>query len=180
MTTKTFVLSSNRSEFTQSFSPSIELDRYKKYEAALQSFDVYNSIPNIKQGENSLFIYSNDNGNIWKTIDLGTGSYELDAINSEIQDQMVINGDYNNVPTSEQYITIFPNISKLTSIIRITNPSYEVDFRNPNTIGSLLGFSPTILKHGNNESANIVNINSVNSILVNIDIVEGTMVNSKQ
>ena len=183
MASRSFTLSSDTADFTGDFtsdfttcySSPIILDPGKKYEAALFSIDIYNSIPNIKSGENDLFMYSIDNGNTWKNISLGTGSFELSTINNEIQRQMVVNGDYNE--NSSFYINIEPNISKLTSTVIITHASYQVDFRKPNTIGPLLGFLPTILKHGYNESSNIVDIMSVNSILVNVDIISGSYVN---
>lgn len=177
MTTQiTCVLSDNKSDFTTFYSPPIQLTLNKHYEAALITLDMYNSIPNVKEGVNDLFIYSSDNGNIWKTIHLGTGSYEIDSIKNEIQRQMIINGDY-DVDNSSFYIDIQPNISKLTSIIFITNPTYQVDFSQSNTIGPLLGFTPKVLLSGYNESDNIVNITSVNSILVNVDFIGGSFVN---
>ena len=177
--TNTFVLTSDQPDFTTSYSPAINLDINKRYEAALISLDMYNSIPNIEIGKNDLFIYSTDNGITWKTISIGTGSFEIEQLNNEIQRQMIINGDYDN-ENNLFYINILPNVSKLTSIVNITNPSYQIDFRPTNTIGPLLGFSSSILLHGYNESQNIVDIMSVNSILVNIDIINGSYVNKNQ
>ena len=53
----------------------------------------------------------------------------------------------------------------------------EVDFRRYNSINSLLGFDSKLYTSGFNESENIVNILSINSILVNIDIILGSHVN---
>jgi hypothetical protein len=177
--TITFVLTSDKPDFTTDFTTEINLDVNKKYEAALISLDMYNSIPNIEIGKNDLFIYSSDNGTTWKSISIGTGSFEIEQLNNEIQRQMIINGDYDN-NRNLFYINLLPNVSKLTSIVNITNPSYQVDFRPTNTIGPLLGFSSSILLHGYNESQNIVDIMSVNSILVNTDIINGSYVNKNQ
>ena len=166
----TLILNSDKSEFTTIYSPPICLDNNKKYEAALISLDIHNSIPNIEAGKNDLFIYSSDNGNTWKNINFGTGSFEIEHLNDEIQRQMINNDDYDK-ENNLFYINILPNISKLTSIINITNPLYQVDFRSLNTIGKLLGFNPLILSQEYNESQNIVNIMNVNSILVNADII---------
>lgn len=174
----TFVLSSNKSDFTTFYSPTINLDENKKYEAALISVDIYNSIPNIEADKNDLFIYSADSGTTWKSIRFGTGSYEIEHLNNEIQRQMIINGDY-DIGNNLFYINLLPNISKLGSIVNITNPLYQVDFRLTSTIGSLLGFNSSILLHGYNESQSIVNIMDVNSILVNVDIISGSYVNKK-
>ena len=166
----TFILTGNTSDFTTCHN-SVILDPNKNYEAALLSLDTYNSIPNITQGKNNLFPYSVDNGKTWKIIALNTGAYELAAINNEIKRQLIANGD------NDSAITVTANVSRLTSIVSIENPSYKVDFSVPNTIGSVLGFDTVVIGFGYNESSNIVNIMQVNSILVNIDIIMGSYVN---
>ena len=140
----TQILSGNTSDFTTDMSQPIHFDADKKYEAALLSIDLYNSIPNITE-ENNKFRYSTDNGNTWKLITLSNGSYELAAINDEIQRQMVINGDYDNI-NNEFYISIVTNISELKSAIDITNRSYRVDFTVENSIGPTLGFQRVIIQ----------------------------------
>ena len=59
----------------------------------------------------------------------------------------------------------------------IINNNCEVDFRQYNSINSLLGFDRKLYTSGFNESENIVNILTINSILVNIDIISGSYVN---
>ncbi|HLX54939.1 MAG TPA: hypothetical protein VKR58_13420, partial [Aquella sp.] len=157
----------NTSDFTTCFN-SIILDSNKQYEAALLSLDTYNSIPNIIERKNNEFKYYN--GESWKTINLNTGAYELNAINNEIKRQIIVNGD------SDSAIDINADISTLKSIVNIDNPNYKVDFSAPNSIGSVLGFE-TIIGHGYNVSLKIVDIIQVNSILVNIDIIMGSYVN---
>ena len=174
----TLILSNNTSDFTTNLSPPIDLNINKKYEAAFLSIDLYNSIPNITE-ENNIFTYSTDNGGTWKTITLNKGSYELQAINDEIQRQMLINGDYDSV-NNEFYINITANLSELKAIIEITNPAYQVDFTVENSIGSTLGFNAITIQYGYNKSQDIVNITKVNSVLVNVDIVSGSYVNESQ
>ena len=53
----------------------------------------------------------------------------------------------------------------------------EVDFRRYNSINSILGFHNKLYTSGFSESENIVNIITINSILVNIDIISGRYVN---
>jgi hypothetical protein len=168
-----FILSGNTSDFITCHD-SIILDHNKKYEAALLSLDTYNSIPNITASKNNIFTYSNDNGTTWKTITLNTGAYELQAMNDEIKRQIIVNGD------DENALSITANISRLTSIVNIENPSYKIDFSEDKSIGSILGFDKIIISHGYNESSNIVEIMQVNSILVNIDIIMGSYVNGSQ
>ena len=55
--------------------------------------------------------------------------------------------------------------------------NYEVDFREDKSINSLLGFHGKLYTSGFNESANMVNILTVNSIQVNIDIISGSYAN---
>jgi len=174
---QTLLLSSNTTDFTTNLSPSIPLDNNKRYEAALLSIDLYNSIPNVT-GANNIFKYSVDDGRNWKIITLDTGSYQLQAINDEIQRQMVINDDYNK-ESNEFYISITANISELKSIVNISNRSYKVNFTVKDSIGSILGFD-TIISHGYNKSQKIVNITSINSVLVNVDIISGSYVNGNQ
>jgi len=134
-----------KSDFHFYLSEPIKLIPSKKYEAALLSINFYNSIPNITQ-KNNKFKYSNDNGITWKIISLNTGSYEIQAINDEIQRIMVINGDYDNSDNKLFYITISADIPELKSIINITNQSYLVDFNVENSIGSTLGFNSDVKK----------------------------------
>ena len=55
--------------------------------------------------------------------------------------------------------------------------NYEVDFRKGKSISSLPGFDSNLHTSGFHESENIVNILTINSILVNIDIISGSYVN---
>jgi len=177
----TLILSDNTSDFTTNLSPPIDLNVNKKYEAALLSIDLYNTIPNITK-ENNIFKYSTDNGNTWKIITLNKGSYELQALNDEIQRQMVINGDYDSV-NNEFYITITANVSELKTIINITNRSYLVDFTVENSIAPTLGFNAAtqpIIPYGYNKSQDVVNITKVNSVLGNVDMISSSYVNGKQ
>src|SRR5580698_925515 len=177
--TMTFVLNGSTSDFTISHN-SVMLMPGRKYEAALLSLDVYNSIPNVTVGKNNIFKYSVDNGVNWKIIAFKTGAYELQEINKEIKRQMKSNDN------NDAAITIVANVSRLTSIINIASEDYKIDFSVPNSIGSILGFGATsgsassgaqIIGYGYTESPNIVDIMAVNSIMVNIDIIMGSYVN---
>ena len=55
--------------------------------------------------------------------------------------------------------------------------NYEVDFRKDKSINSLLRFDSNLYKSGYHESENMVSILTINSILVNIDIISGSYVN---
>ena len=59
----------------------------------------------------------------------------------------------------------------------ILKNNYEVYFRQNNSINCLLGFKNKHYTSGINESVNMINIITINSILVNIDIISGSYVN---
>src|SRR5271155_4647016 len=88
----TYILSGTESKFVTN-NHQAQLDPSKKYEAALLSLDLYNSIPNIIYGKNNAFEYSVDSGSTWKIITIDTDGYELSAKNNEIQRKMIVEGD---------------------------------------------------------------------------------------
>ena len=55
--------------------------------------------------------------------------------------------------------------------------NYEVDIRQYNSVNSLPGFHSTLYTSWFHEFENMVNILTINSILVNIDIISGSYVN---
>ena len=79
----------------------------------------------------------------------------------------------------EYYITISANSNTLKSVLILEN-NYQVDFRHPNSISRVLrlGFYNDIYTLGFQESRNVINILSINSLLVNLDIISGRYVNS--
>jgi len=174
----TIMHTDTKSDFTFNLLPPIHLKQDTQYEAALLSINLYNSIPNITD-ENNKFKYSADNGKTWKIITLNRGSYEIQAINDEIQRAMITNGDY-DVDNKEFYITLSADIPELKSVINITNRSYIVDFNIENSIGPTLGFQAVTLHIGYNKSHEIVDITKINLVLVNIDIISGSYVSGHQ
>ena len=88
---------------------------------------------------------------------------------------MRINGHYDKANDKDN-IEISANTNTLKSEMIINN-NCEVDFRQYNSINSLLGFDSKRYTSGFNESENMVNILTINSILVNIDIISGSYVN---
>ena len=170
----TLVMSGNESSFTTNYSPSICTDG--KYEAALLSFDMYNSIPNVIEGVNNVFEYT-PNDSEWFSLQLDTGSYEIADINDEIQRLMVGNGHYNK-ETIDYYINISTNTAKLKSIINISHEKYKVRFLSSHSIGPLLGFPKNHeIGIGYNEPPQKVDISKINLILVHTDIIMGSYVN---
>jgi hypothetical protein len=114
----------------------------------------------------------------WKTITIPEGSYELLAINGEIQRQMKASGDWNSA-SNEYYITLGGNTSTLRAFLEITSPTCRVDMAQ-STIRSLLGFAPETVSPGYTEASNPVNILSVNSIRVECDLIDNSYVNGER
>ena len=55
--------------------------------------------------------------------------------------------------------------------------NYQIDFAVENSLRTVLGIDEKIYKRGRNESENLVDIMSVNSILVHCDIIGTSRVN---
>ena len=84
------------------------------------------------------------------------------------------NGHYDKA-NDKNNIEISTNTISLKTEMLLKN-NYEVDFRQNNSINSLLGFKNKLYTSGFNESENMVNIFTMNSILVNIDIISNSYV----
>ena len=166
------IVSDNKSSFNTRFNPKLELDRDKVYEIAIVNLETYYSFPNIDE-TNNIFVYSPDNGNLWVKIKIPEGSYKIDDINNTIQQEMEKRGHYDSI--NEDYY-ISANSNTLKSVL-ILESGYQVDLNHQNSLSKVLGFTGTKYTEGFHESENVVNILSINSILVNIDIISGSYVN---
>ena len=167
----TITLSGNSCDFTIPFPHPIILDQKQDYEAAFLSLETYNSIPNITD-KNNKFVYSVNNGETWKTITLEKDAYSLPQINSEIQRQMILNNDYDG---DNLYVNI--SHSRLSAVVEITHPNYQINFGIANSIGTLLGFGNTVLSAGYHKSPRIVDIMNINSVLIDVDLIHDSYVN---
>ena len=85
------------------------------------------------------------------------------------------NGHYDK-ENDKNNVEISANNKILRSDMFVKN-NYEVDFRKDKSINSLLGFHSKLYTSGLHEFENMVNILTINSILVNIDIISGSYVN---
>ena len=168
------VVSGNESSFNTMFSPNIELAKDRVYEIALVNLETYYLFPNIDE-TNNIFVYSPDNGNFWVKIEIPEGSYEIDNINNTIRHEMEKRGHYD--PINEDYhINISANSNTLKSVL-IIEKDYQVDFNHQDSLAKVLGFTGTKYTEGFHESENVVNILTINSILVNINNISSSYVN---
>ena len=76
------------------------------------------------------------------------------------------------------YVSFTSNDITLRSVLDIHNPTYLIDFNVENSLCSILGFNKRIYPVGYYESENIVNILTLNSIFVEVDIINGSYVGS--
>ena len=84
-------------------------------------------------------------------------------------------GHYDPI-NEDYYINISANSNTLKSVL-LLEEGYQVDFNYQNSLAKVFGFTGTKYTEGFHESENVVNILSINSILVNIDIISGSYVN---
>ena len=168
------IVSGNKSKFTTRLNPTLQLDRDKEYEIALVNFETYYLFPNIDE-TNNVFVYSTDNGNWWAKIKIPGGSYKIDDINNTIQHEMEKRGHHDLI-NEDYYINISANSNTLKSVL-ILEKDYQVDFNHQKSLSKVVGFTGAKYTGGFHESENVVNILSIKSILVNIDIISGSYVN---
>jgi len=79
---------------------------------------------------------------------------------------------------NDESIKITANNNTLKSVLEIQG-NFQVDFRLRNSISSVLGFRNKVHEEGIHESDSVVNILSINSVLVNVDVIGGSYVNGK-
>jgi len=79
---------------------------------------------------------------------------------------------------NDESIKITANTNTLKSVVEIQG-DFQVDFRAQNSISSVLGFRNQVYEEGIHESDSVVNILSINSILVNVDVIGGSYVNGR-
>ena len=127
------------------------------------NLETYYSFANIRKGNNS-FKWSIDGGTIWTLLHIPTGCYELKAINAGIT-RIRGNSD----------ITILPNVITLQCIMTVIGAKCKVSFDVPNSIASVLSLKQDIAYGvGRHANENLVNIISVNSILVHCNIIHSS------
>lgn len=167
MASYTVAISGCSSSLRSTLFPPLELKQDKSWEAALLDFATYNSIPNVIEGINNKFHYArsiNTQGlpEFTEIIEIKTGSYEITDINQVLQDKL-----------GKDVIELRANNNNLRCEIKC---KHFIDFSQPSSIGSLLGFpihSPILEPNVYHTSQNTVNIIKVNIINITCNIVQG-------
>ena len=135
------VVSKNKTRFKTWFKPPIQLDKMKDDKIALTNLETYYSFPNT-DNSNNCFTYTPGAIALWYNIIIPEGSYHVEDINWFIQREMMKNGYYDEAYDKDN-IEISANTNTLKSEMFLRN-NYEVDFRQYNSINSLLGFHSTL------------------------------------
>ena len=115
-----------------------------------------------------------DEGKTWLDVYIPIGCYEIKAINTELQRFiMQKTGD----KKAEMRIILSPNPNTLRCMLEVLDVKYQVNFDEDDSLCTVLGFDKKVYKVGRHESEHIVNILSVNSILVHCDVIESSRLN---
>ena len=77
-------------------------------------------------------------------------------------------------------ITILPNVNALQCILNVVGTKLKVSFDVPNSLASVLGFNRSTYCAGRHASEQLVNIQSVNSILVHCNIIHSSYMRGVQ
>ena len=135
---------------------------------------MYYSLPNIDRS-NNCFSYSSGANTAWFDIIIPEGSHHVQDINEFIQREMRKSDHYDKV-NDKNNVEISANTNTLKSEMFVKG-NYEADFRKDKSINSLLGFDSNLYTSGFHDSESMLNILTINSILVNIDIISGSYIN---
>lgn len=162
----TFTLSDKSSNLTAQFCPPIELEEGAAYSLGLINFEAYNSIPNIDAAHNHIY-YDDDD----KIIEIPEGSYEIEDINTYIRNHFI------SSHATDRHISITSNKNTLKTEVKANK---RVNFAKSDSIGSLLGFTPRLLKplvrHISDSPARI---QKVNAICVECNLVTDSFMNGR-
>ena len=165
-------LSGKGSKLEKTFDPEISITQNCHYEIAFTSLETYYSMPNVDVSNNNFTIRKDG---YQYNIVIPTGCYGLMDLNKEIGRQLRENGMPKAVEFHGNYNTY--------KCIMLLKSGYTVTFKE-NSLRILLGFEAksyiahTMAKRF--ESEHTVQILTINSILVNCDLVGGSYLNGKE
>ena len=146
-----------------------------RYEIALTSLETYYSFPNINKSNNHVKISFSDGEDSLLDIHIPVVCYEITAINNELQRRiMQKTGD----KKPEKRIILSSNPNTLRCVLEVVDKNYRVDFNvGDHSLCTVLGFDRKFYGVGRHESEQIVNILSVDSILVHCYVIESSRLN---
>lgn len=158
----------NKSSLTCNFSPVLA---GRNMEIAVVGLSTYYSYPNVNEKNNLMDIYV---GKKKVPIEFEKGCYEIEEVNKIIHEHMGWKKkDKPGVNIAADEITLRTHMC--------IEDGYSVSFQDKNSIATLLGFKPGIYIHREKPyiSQKIANILTVNSILVQCDVISGSTINGR-
>ena len=163
----TFTFSDRSSMLSAEFFPPIELDVYSSYEIGMLSFQTYNTIPNVDESNNKFHFDDN------KILTIPNGTYEIKDIADYIREHVTTY----NTPEKIYHVMVDTNNNTMRTTIKATVP---VDFSQPNSIGSLLGFGKRVLEpQMKHLSDNVADVFRVNTLRIECNIASGSYLNGR-
>lgn len=167
MSSITLTLTGNSSLLRTCFHPEIELNKEYNYSCSLLDFYTYNSIPNVHENNNK-FHYSTSEQSETEVVTIPVGSYEIKTIAEYLESEL---------RTRKHTFRLHANTNTMKCKLE---SDVHIDFTQPNSIGSVLGFNKRTLVSGEQHTSdNVVNIQNVNSIRIDCDLTTGSFHNGK-
>lgn len=162
-------------DFTTTFSSLIRTPQNDGWKVALHSATIYYSWYNITSSfGNNVIRYSKDAGSTWETdIIIPNGIYGLNDINSYLQSQLLLRGDYSGTLAEPVYdIAILPNFNTLRTVVVLQN-SYQLDMTQ-GTLYKLLGLNPQIYTVTSQGTSKVDINKGVDRVNIECSIVDGS------
>lgn len=168
-----FTLKGCTSNLSIDLVPPIELNPQNQYGLALIGFYSYNTIPNIE--DNTYFRFWEKKDSVKYNIKIPTGTYEINDLENFLQKHLIPAHTLED-STGENIFFLRPNNN--TQKCEIFHKTKFIDFSGEDSLGSLLGFSKSILTPGEvHESDLPVNIIKVRTIHIDSNITSGAYYN---
>ena len=169
------VVSGKGSKIQTTFNPPLEIPSSQTldYEMSLLRFETYYSFPNIDTSKNH-FRISTDNGKTWLDFLIPIGCYEITSINTVLQRLFM---EKTGNKEKEKCFVLSANKNTLKCVLEVQDEKTRVDFNIDDSLASVLGFERKTYTRGRHECEKLVNILSVNSILVHCDVIGASRVN---
>lgn len=156
----TFTLTAKDSTLQAYITPPIILNENDEYVIALLNFESFNSIPNVDDSNNKLYIVGEDK----PVVEIPEGSYEIDDINQYLQTEL-----------KKHNITI-SIIGYNTTLKTHVKCDKLIDFTPKDSIAKILGFKNRPLTERSEMSDVVPDIFKVNSICITCNLVSGSYI----
>ena len=158
-------VSEKHSTIQTTFTPPLTFPEDCQYEMACSGVETYYSFPNI-DGKNNKLQISLDKGKTWIQLELTTGCYEIEAINTSLK-KLIKEKD----ASKDVELCLAPNKNTLQSILTLKNVWISFSDGEKGSLRTVIGFDAKVYKDGIHESEHTVNILRVNSIIIHCDII---------